>query len=59
MGLTMCLCVACMLTNLNSAIVWYPRMEDGDWTLGAVAYLSPKSAVSVRRHTKVLADGEV
>ena len=30
----------------------------GDWTLGAAAYPSKKLAMSVRRHTKVLADGE-
>ena len=29
-----------------------------DWTLGAATGLSWKSAMSVRRHTKVLADGE-
>ena len=29
-----------------------------DWTLGAAAYPSKKLAMSVRRHTKVLADGE-
>ena len=29
-----------------------------DWTLGAAAYPSKKSTMSVRRHTKVLADGE-
>ena len=29
-----------------------------DWTLGAATYPSMKLAMSVRRHTKVLADGE-
>ena len=29
-----------------------------DWTLGAATSLSWKSAMSVRHHTKVLADGE-
>ena len=29
-----------------------------DWTLGAAAYPSKKLAMSVRRHTKVLADRE-
>ena len=29
-----------------------------DWTLGAAAYTSKKLAMSVRRHTKVLAYGE-
>ena len=29
-----------------------------DWTLGAAGYPSKNLAMSVRRHTKVLADGE-
>lgn len=40
------------------SIVWYPGMDIGAWTLGAVTYPSEKSAMSVRRHTKVLANGE-
>ena len=36
----------------------YPGMYSDEWTLGAATYPSQKSAMSVRRHTKVLADGE-
>ena len=39
-------------------LVKYPGMYSDKWTLGAVTCPSQKSAMSVRRHTKVLADGE-
>ena len=45
-----CVCV-CVCVCARASVVC-------DWTLGAATGLSWKSAMSVRRHTKVLADGE-
>ena len=48
--------VRCVL--LHSAACTSMLHVLSDWTLGAAAYPSKKSAMSVRRHIKVLADGE-
>ena len=48
-----CVCAACTSTACTSVL----RVLS-DWTLGAAAYPSEKLAMSLRRHTKVLADGE-
>ena len=37
--------------------LWYAFCVS-DWTLGAATYPSKKLAMTVRRYTKVLADGE-
>ena len=39
-------------------LVKYPGMNSDEWTLGAATCPPQKLAMSVRRHTKVLADGE-
>ena len=48
--------VCCVL--LHSTACTYVLRVLSDWTLRAAAYPSKKLAMSVRRHTKVLADGE-
>ena len=55
---TTMLCGCLCWEGLVCPVVLCPGVDIGDWTLGAVAYPSQKSAMSVRRHTKVLADGE-
>ena len=53
---TVSLQVCCVL--LHSTACTSVLRVLSDWTLGAAAYPSKKLAMSVRRHTKVLADGE-
>ena len=48
-GMCVCVCVCVCVV---------PHNHMRDWTLGAAIYPSKKLANSVRRHTKVLADGE-
>ena len=55
-----CLCVCvCSVTVCYRCTVCTSALHAlSDWTLGAAAYPSKKLAMTVRRHTKVLADGE-
>ena len=49
------------ITSVTAAVgrlVLFTAFVVCDWTLGAATGLSWKSAMSVRRHTKALADGE-
>ena len=52
-GVCLCVCVCYGCTVCTSAL-----HALSDWTLGAAACPSEKLAMTVRRHTKVLADGE-
>ena len=55
--IVVCVCFVCA-AFVVLFFVEYPGMYSDEWTLGAATYPSQKSAMSVRRHTKVLADGE-
>ena len=50
-----CVCVA---SSIPGTVCFLYAYCMSDWTLGAAAHPFKKLAMSVRRHTKVLADGE-
>ena len=55
--ITVLLITACVLL-LHSAACTFVLHVPSAYTLGPAAYPSAKVVVSLRRHTKVLADGE-
>ena len=54
----MCVCVRACVRPCARACVCVLLVRLCDWNLGAAAYPSKKLAMSVKRHTKVLANGE-
>ena len=65
LSLSLCVCVCVCVESNTPVTVCYgctvcssALHALSDWTLGAAAYPSEKLAMTVRRHTKVLADGE-
>ena len=58
MHLTVAQSLCCCLVHVYVCVCVCVRPCMSNWTLGAAAHPSKKLAMSVRRHTKVLADGE-